>query len=225
MAEIWATNSSNKICNKCFIHHCQGLKVSSFWCETVWFFHRWILIRFTWNLSRFVPNSVEILMCNFRKKLFRENFSEILCKPRLSSTETCEFSGYFLQFFHGFVLRCKILKKFMQVLSYILCTPVRRYVSKQITKKEDTGKKRQGVLFSENQLCSLSVWDLLPFTPWVFRSEIHTRHSSLCLLSFGWDLSPKFLPQDLQYIFYSSLPGLKGRFVFVWNSLIFFLGE
>jgi len=38
----------------------------------------------------FFPNSVEILGWNFRKKLIRENFSEILCKPTLSSTETCE---------------------------------------------------------------------------------------------------------------------------------------
>ena len=54
------------------------------------FFREWILIRFTWNLLRFFPNSVEILGWNFRKKLFRENFLEILCKPRLSSNETCE---------------------------------------------------------------------------------------------------------------------------------------
>jgi len=54
------------------------------------FFRGWILIGLTWNMSRFVPNSVEILGWNFRKKLFRENFSEILCKPRLSSTESCE---------------------------------------------------------------------------------------------------------------------------------------
>jgi len=46
------------------------------------FFRGWILIRLTWNLSRFVPNSVEILGWNFRKKLFRENFSEILCKTK-----------------------------------------------------------------------------------------------------------------------------------------------
>ena len=101
LAEIWAPNSSHKICNKFFIHHCQSLKECSFLCETVWFFPRWILIRLTWNLSRFVPNSVEILTLNFRKKLFRENFSEILCKLRLSSTETCEISLYFLQFFLG----------------------------------------------------------------------------------------------------------------------------
>ena len=54
------------------------------------FFRGWILIRLTWNLSRLVPNSVEILGWNFRKKLFRENFSKIWCRPWLSSTETCE---------------------------------------------------------------------------------------------------------------------------------------
>ena len=47
------------------------------------FFRGWKLIRMTWNLSRFVSNSVVILGWNFRKKIFRENFSEILCKPRL----------------------------------------------------------------------------------------------------------------------------------------------
>jgi len=46
------------------------------------FFPRWILIRLTWNLSRFVPNLVETLTWNFRKKLFRWNFSEILLKTK-----------------------------------------------------------------------------------------------------------------------------------------------
>jgi len=46
------------------------------------FFRGWIVIRFTWNLSRFVPNSVEILTWNFRKKLFQENFSEIFAQTK-----------------------------------------------------------------------------------------------------------------------------------------------
>ena len=66
------------------------------------------------------------------------------------------------------------------------------------SQKEDTGKKSQDILFSENRFCSLSVWDLLRLTPWVFWCEIFTRHSSLCLLSFGWGLSPRFVPQDWQ---------------------------
>ena len=73
------------------------------------------------------------------------------------------------------------------------------------------GKKNQDVLFSENRFCSLLVWDLLCLTPWVFWSEIFTIHSSLCLLSFGWDLSPRLVPQDSQQISYWSLHGHKER--------------
>ena len=76
------------------------------------FFPGWILIRLTWNLSRFVANSVEILTRNFREKPFRENFSEISCKPRLSSSKTCEISPYFLHFFSGNVLRWKDSHKY-----------------------------------------------------------------------------------------------------------------
>jgi len=72
------------------------------------FFRGWILIRLTWNLSRFASNSVEILTWNFRKKLFREIFSEILCKPRLSFTKTSEISPYFLKFYSRSILRLKI---------------------------------------------------------------------------------------------------------------------
>jgi len=46
------------------------------------FFSRWILIRLTWNLSRFVPNSIQTLTWNFSKKLFRDNFSKILWKTK-----------------------------------------------------------------------------------------------------------------------------------------------
>ena len=57
----------------------------------------------------------------------------------------------------------------------------------------------------------------------VFLFEIFTRHSLLCVLSCGWDLSLKFVPQNLQWIFFSSLPQLKGRLVSVWICLIIFL--
>ena len=76
------------------------------------FFRGWVLIRLTWNLSCFILNSVEGLSWNFRKKLFRENFSEIWHKPRLSSTKTCEISPYFLQFYSGSVMRWKNSHKY-----------------------------------------------------------------------------------------------------------------
>jgi len=157
-------------------------------------FPGWILIRLTWNLSRFVPNSVDIVTRNFRKKPFREDFSEILCKPRLSSSKTCEIWPYFLQFFSGSVLRWKSSHKYFSMLF----APRWGGTSINKSQKEDTGKKSQDVLFSENRFCSLSVWDLLRPTPCVFWSEILTRHPWLCLLSFGWDLSPRLVPEDSQ---------------------------
>ena len=73
--EIWAPDSCHKIGNNFFIHHCQSWKEGSFVCETVWFFRWWVHICLTWNLLRLFPNSVQILTWNFKKKLFRENFS------------------------------------------------------------------------------------------------------------------------------------------------------
>jgi len=67
----------------------------------------------------------------------------------------------------------------------VLFAPRQGGTSINESQKEDTGKKSQDVLFSENRFCSLSIWDLLRLTTWLFWSEIFTRHSSLCLLSFG----------------------------------------
>jgi len=147
-----------------------------------------------WNLSRFAPNSIEILTWNFVKKLFRENFSEILLKNKaILYRNSWNFALLFEILFWVHIA----LKRFAQVVSYVVW-PRLGGTSINKSQKEDTGKKSQDVLFSENQFFSLSVWDLLRLTPWVFRSQIFTRHSSLCLLSFGWDLRPKFVPQDLQ---------------------------
>jgi len=161
----------------------------------------WVL---TWNLSCFVPNSVEILTWILRKKLFQDNFSEILYKPRLSFTKTCEISPYFLQF----LLCVRItLKKFTQVLSYVAHTQVRRHVHKRIAEKRYGNKSR--FVFGKPVLFILGLGLSTPYSLG-FWSEIFTIHSSLCLLSFGWNLSPRFLPQDCQWTFYWSLPGLKG---------------
>jgi len=97
------------------------------------FFPRWILICLTWNLSRFVPNSVEILTWNFNRKLFLENFSEILCKPRLSILYKNLWNFALL----SQILFCVhiAMKKFTHVLSYVVCNQLRRHVHKQITKR------------------------------------------------------------------------------------------
>jgi len=108
------------------------------------FFPRWILIRLTWNLSRFVPNSVQILTWNFRKKLFRDNFSEIFWKTQ----------AILQQNFWNFVLLSAILfrvkncvEKFKLVLSCALCTLRRRHVHKQIIKRRYREEKPEHFFF------------------------------------------------------------------------------
>jgi len=56
------------------------------------------------------------------------------------------------------------------------------------SQKEDTGKKNKDVLFLENRFSSLSVWDLLRITPWVFWSQFlpDIRHCVYCVLAEVW---------------------------------------
>jgi len=55
MAHIWALNSSHKIWNKFFIHHCQGWKEGFFVCETVWFFSWFNTHPFDLKIIAFCP--------------------------------------------------------------------------------------------------------------------------------------------------------------------------
>jgi len=105
----------------------------------------------------------------------------------------------------------------------MLFSPKQGGTSINESQSEDTGKKSQDVLFSENRFCSLSVWHLLCLTPWVFWSEFFTDIGH-CVY---WVLAEVWAPDSFQKIgnklFFLSLPGLKGRFVSVWNFLIFFV--
>ena len=90
VAEIWASNSFPKIWNQYFIRHCHDWKESSYLCEIVVSFSNWILVRFSWNLLRFIPNSVGILPKDFNKKFFLENVPKTSCTLRHSSFQICE---------------------------------------------------------------------------------------------------------------------------------------
>jgi len=133
------------------------------------FFRGWILILLTRNLSRFVPYSMDILTWNFRKKLFRENFSKNFVQTKTSSTKTCEISPYFLQFL--FCVRI-VLKTFTQVLSYVACTQVRRHAHKRITKRRYEEEKITRLVFRKPVLFTLGLGFTTPYSlgglVWIF---------------------------------------------------------
>jgi len=156
------------------------------------FFRGWILIRLTWNLSRFFRNSVEILGWNFRKKYSGRIFQKFCANQGYPLPKHVKFRPNFCNFILGPYCAEKNSHKHFRMLF----APRKGGTSINESQKEYTGKKIQDLLFSENQFCSISVWDLLRLTPWVFWSEIFTRHSLLYVLSFGCGLSPRFVPQD-----------------------------
>ena len=65
------------------------------------FFHGWVLIRLTWNLSHFAPNSVEILKWIFKTKLFRENFQKFCADQDYPLPKLVKFRPNFCNFFPG----------------------------------------------------------------------------------------------------------------------------
>jgi len=188
-------DSSHKIGNTFFIRHCQGWKEASSVCETVWFF--WWVNTHPLDLKfvAFCPKFSGDSWVEFQEKNISEEFLRNFVKTNAILYRNLWNSGLI----SAISLWVRIaLKKNSHKHFRMLFAPRQGSTSINESQKEDTGKKSQNVLFSENRFCSLSDWDLLRLTPLVFWSEIFTRHSSLCLLSFGWGLSPRFVPQDWQ---------------------------
>jgi len=125
------------------------------------FFPRWILIRLTWHLSRFVPNSVQIVTWNLRKNYYGTMFLKFFEKPRLSSSKICKISSYFLQFY-SLLKNC--VEKFTQVLSCAVCTLRRRHVHKQITKRRSREEKPGHFVFRKPILFTLGLGLATPYS-------------------------------------------------------------
>jgi len=185
------------------------------------FFLGWILIRLTWNLSRFNPKSVEILTWNFRKKLFRDNFSEILCKARLSYTKTCKISPYFLQFL--FCIRTA-LQKFTQVLSCVVCTQIMRHAHKWITKRRYNGEKPGRFVFGKPVLFTLGLGLTTPYSSGVLVWNFYQTFVNVSI-QFWLRFEAQIRPTRLAINFLLITARAEEKVVCVRNCLIFFVGE
>jgi len=128
------------------------------------------------NLSRFVPNSVEILTWNFIKKLFRENFSIILCISRIYQTlwNFALVSGIL------FWVRI-VLKKFTQVLLYVVFTQARRHVHKQITKTRYGDEKPGRIVLRNLVLFTLGMGLTTPNSLGLLVWNIYQTFDNMCV--------------------------------------------
>jgi len=162
---------------------------------------------------------MDILTWNFRKKLFPENFLEMWCKPRLSSTKTWEISPYFLRFLFWV---CIALKRFTQVLPYVVCTQVRRHVHKRITKGRYGEENPGRFVFGKPLFFTLG---LELTTPYCFGVLVWNFNQTFVTVSIEFYLrfEAQIRPTRLTINFYWSLPELKERFICVWNCLILFV--
>ena len=162
MAEVWGPDSFHKIGNKFFIDHCQGWKEGSFVCETVWFFSWANTHPFDLNFVEFCPKFLwRFLRGISGKNYFWRIFRKFCANQKLSSTETCELSPYFRQFLFWV---CIALKKFTQVLAYVVCTQVRRHVNKRITKRRYGEENPRRFAFGKPVLFTLGLGLTTPYS-------------------------------------------------------------
>ena len=191
LAKIWGPDSSHKIGNKFFINHCQGRKEGSFVCETVWYFS-WANTRpFDLKFVAFCPKFNGDSYVEFQEKTISGEFFGNFVQTKAILYQNLWNFGLLSAIF---ILGPYCTEKFHTSTSICCLHPSKEARPQKNHKNEIRGRKSMTFFFSENLFCSLSVWDFLRLTPWVFRSEIFTRRSPLCLLSFGWDLRPTFVP-------------------------------
>ena len=144
-----------------------------------YFFRWWILICLTWNLSHFVPNSVDIPGWNFRKKTILGEFFRNFVQTKAILYRNLWNSGLISAIL--FWVRIA-LKNFTQVLSYVVCTQVRRHVHKKNHKKKLRGRKTRTFCFRKT-------------------SFVHSRSRTYYALLLGY-FGLEFLPEIRHFVYW-----------------------
>jgi len=178
------------MCNKFSIHHCQGRKEGSFVCETVWVFSWGNTHPFELKFVEFCPKFSADSYVESQEKTIRGEFFKNFGQTKAMLYQ----SSWNFALFSKILVWVRIaLKKFIQVLSYVVCTQVRRHVHKQIKKKKIRGRKARTLFFRKTNFVHsrsgtyyalLSGYSGLTFLPdvrhsvyWVF-AEIWAPDSS-----------------------------------------------
>jgi len=184
------------------------------------FFRGWMLIVWPEICHVLSQNHWRFIHGTLGKNYFSRIFQKFSCKPRLFSSKTCEISPYILQFL--FCVRIA-QKKFTPVLLYVDCTQERRNVHKRITKRRYGEEKPARLVFEKPVLLKLGLGLTTPYSlgllAWNFYQTFETVSIEF-LLRFEPQISPTRFVINILLI----TVRLKGRFVCVWNCLIFFRG-
>jgi len=186
------------------------------------FFRGWILIRLNLNLLSFVPNSLEILFLNFRKKLLLENFSEIFAQTKAIFYRKLWNSALLSTIF---ILRSYCAKK-IHTSTFICCLhPGNKARPWKNHKKKIRGRKARTFCFGKTSFVHsrARTYYALLLGCFVLKLLLDVHHCIYWVLAEIWapDSSHKI---DNKFCYWS-LRGLKKRFVRVWNCLISFVGE
>ena len=117
LAEIWASDSSNKTGNKFFIDHCQGWKEGSFVCETFWFFS-WVNTHpFDPKFVAFRPKFSGDSYLKFQEETIPgEFFRNFRANRGYSRPKLVKFRPTFYTFYSASVLRWKNSHKYFHML-------------------------------------------------------------------------------------------------------------
>jgi len=112
-------------------------------------------------LSRSVPNSIELLMWNFRKKIISGEFLRTFVH-----TKAIIYQNLWNFTLLSAILFCVhiALEKLTQVLLYVLSTQLRRHVHKQITKRRYRKEKPGRFVFGNPILFTLGLGLTTPYS-------------------------------------------------------------
>ena len=195
MEEICAPNSSHKIWNQFFIHHCKRWKERSFVCETVWFFFLGEYLSVWPEICRVLSQ----IQSRFLREISGKNYFGTIFHKFYPN------QGYHIQKnVWNFSLLSPILswvhsalKKFTQALSYTVWTQERRQVHKKTTKRRYEEENQGRFVFGKLVLFTLGLGLTKPYSLGILVWKIyHTL--DIVSIAFWQIFEPKFIPQDLQ---------------------------